>query len=127
MGPGGSPVAIRGASAPATAGVPAAAWGEVRDPNRVAVIIGNRTYEHQRLPEARYAHRDAAAFKRYVLDVLGYDPLNVIELADATGADLVSAFGNEGSHEGELWSYLDPARRLGRGGVLLRARHAGSR
>ena len=60
--------------------IAAATWGEVRDPNGVAVIVGNRTYEHERLPEAPYAHRDAAAFKRYVTDVLGYDPL---EFADA--------------------------------------------
>ena len=86
-----------------------AAWGEVRDPNGVAVIVGNRAYEREGLPEAAYAHRDEASFKRYVIDVLGYDPQNVIELTDARLADLVSAFGNERSHEGELWSYLDPA------------------
>ena len=83
-------------------------WGEVSNPNGVAVIIGNRSYRHDRVPEVSYAHRDAAAFKRYVLDVLGYDPLNLIELEDASQADLESAFGNERSHEGLLWRYLDP-------------------
>ena len=89
--------------------VATAAWGEMRDPDGVAVIVGNGTYEREGLPEAAYAHRDEASFKRYVIDVLGYDPQNVIELTDARLADLVSAFGNERSHEGELWSYLDPA------------------
>ena len=83
------------------------AYGEARNPNGVAVIIGNKAYE--RVPEVSYAHRDAAAFKRYVIDVLGYDEENVIELLDATQADLWTAFGSERSHEGStLWSYLHP-------------------
>ena len=87
---------------------PLAVWSQVANPNGVAVIIGNRAYEHERVPEVAYARRDAAAFKRYVLEVLGFDPLNVIELNDASQSDLHSAFGGERSHEGQLWSFLDP-------------------
>ena len=87
---------------------PVAALGEVTNPNGVAVIVGNRSYQHERVPEVSYADRDATAFRRYVTEVLGFDPLNVIELNDATQADLESAFGNERNHEGQLWSYLDP-------------------
>ena len=85
------------------------AYGEVRNPNGVAVIIGNKAYDHEGVPEVSYAHRDAAAFKRYVIDVLGYDEDNVIEVLDATQAELWTAFGSERSHEGStLWSYLHP-------------------
>ena len=35
-------------------------------------------------------------------------PLNVIEIDDASKADLESAFGNERSHEGLLRSCPDP-------------------
>ena len=82
---------------------------EVRNPNGVAVIVGNGSYRHERVPEVAYAHRDAEAFKRYVLDVLGFDPENVIDLRDADQAKMESAFGNECGHEGLLWRYLDPA------------------
>ena len=88
-----------------------AAWsgyGEVSNPNGVAVIIGNKGYEHERVPEVSYAHRDAEAFRRYVVEVLGYDAENVIDLRDASQAEMESAFGNERSHEGLLWRYLDP-------------------
>ena len=78
------------------------------DPSGVAVIIGNRHYQGA-VPEVSYAHRDAEAFKRYVLDALGYDPANVIDLRDATQAEMVATFGNEKSAEGNLWAYLDPA------------------
>ena len=82
---------------------------EVRDPNGVAVIIGNRDYVNDRVPEVAFAHRDAEAFKRYVLDVLGYDADNVIDLRDASQAEMTGTFGGPGTHEGStLWSYLDP-------------------
>ena len=67
----------------------------------MAVIIGNRHYQGA-VPEVTYAHRDAEAFKRYVLDALGYDPVNVIDLRDATQAEMVATFGNEKSAEGNL-------------------------
>ena len=86
-----------------------AAVAEVRDPNGVAVVIGNKDYVNDRVPEVAFAHRDAEAFKRYVLDVLGYDPANVIDLRDASQAEMLSAFGGPGTHEAStLWSYLDP-------------------
>ena len=86
----------------------AAASAEVRNPSGIAVIVGNKAYRHERVPEVSYAHRDAAAFRRYVVEVLGYDPENVIDLRDADQATLESVFGNNRSHEGKLWRYLDP-------------------
>ena len=37
----------------------------------VAVIVGSQEYESERVPDVAFAHRDAEAFKRYVLEVLG--------------------------------------------------------
>ena len=74
----------------------------------VAVIIGNKDYVDERVPEVAYAHRDADAFRRYVVDVLGFDEANVIDLRDATQAEMETAFGNDRDHKGKLWSYLDP-------------------
>ena len=37
----------------------------------VAVIVGNRDYQHERVPDVAFAHRDAVAFRRYVLGVRG--------------------------------------------------------
>ena len=69
----------------------------------VAVIIGNKTYVHGDVPEVSFAHNDAVAIKRYVIDVLGFRERNIIELTDATQADIESTFGNERSHQGKLW------------------------
>jgi formylglycine-generating enzyme required for sulfatase activity len=78
-----------------------------KNPDGVAVIIGNKTYQGD-IPTVDYAHNDADAIKRYVLDVLGYDPENLIDLRDASKAEMEAAFGNKDNHKGRLWQYLDP-------------------
>ena len=74
----------------------------------VAVIIGNKDYGDE-IPEVSFALNDAAAMKRYVVEVLGFDAENIIDLSNATAARMTATFGNERDHKGKLWSYLDPA------------------
>ena len=77
-----------------------------RNPDGVAVIIGNRAYKYD-VPQVTYAHRDAEAFRRYVVDVLGFDPENVIHKKDADKATMERVFGNRDSLTGsELWRRL---------------------
>ena len=87
---------------------PAPAHAEVTNPRGVAVIIGNADYEHRDVPDVTFAHRDADAFRRYVEDVLGFDPENVIDLPDATRRALFDALGTKRDPRSLLWSYLDP-------------------
>ena len=75
----------------------------------VAVIVGNRTYADERVPEVAYAHSDAEAFKRFVTGRLGFDADNVIDLRDATKAQLESWFGVRGNARGLLWRRVDPS------------------
>lgn len=77
------------------------------NPDGVAVIIGNKAYQG-RIPEVTYAHRDADAMRHYIIDILGYDPDNIIDLRDASKAQMEAAFGNARDHKGRLWRYLDP-------------------
>ena len=84
------------------------ALAEVRDPRGVAVIVGNKAHEHERLSAARHAHRDADVLRGHVVGVPGHDPENVVDLRDAGWADMESAFANVRSHEGKLWRYPDP-------------------
>ena len=67
----------------------------------IAVIIGNKTYAG-RAPTVEFAHNDAAAMRRFVIDVLGFRPGNIIALNDATLAQLRVVFGTERSHTGKL-------------------------
>jgi hypothetical protein len=81
-----------------------------RNKRAVAVVIGNKDYAG-RIPDVDFALNDADAFKSFVMDVLGYDAENIIDLRDATQAQMMSAFGNRETHEGDLWRYLDPKGR----------------
>ena len=101
------------------------AQAAVRNPKGVAVIVGNADYEHRDIPDVSFAHRDADAFRRYVVDILGFDPENIIDLRDARRRRMFDALGGRRSPQGELWSYLRPGRWFGRGGVLFGPRRSG--
>ena len=79
----------------------------VENPDGVAVIIGNKGYQGG-IPAVDFAHNDAEAFKQFVVEGLGFDPDNIIDLRDASQAQMESAFGNDRTHKGALWRYLDP-------------------
>jgi hypothetical protein len=71
----------------------------------VAVIIGNKNYSGD-IPDVTFAHNDAKAMKRYVMDVLGFRKGNIVDLRDASQAQMMSAFGVKGNYKGLLWQYL---------------------
>ncbi len=76
----------------------------------VAVIIGNRHYE-KGVAEAEYAYRDALAMRHYVVDILGYNPDDVIFLRDAAKAELDALFGPPDVDGGSLRKTLGEGRR----------------
>ena len=76
-----------------------------------ALIIGNR---HQKTP---YAHRDATAFERFVLDVRRFDPDHILLLRDATEAEITNALQSVGLHAGsEVLVYFSGHAVRGPGG-----------
>ena len=81
------------------------ALAEVGNPKGVAVIIGNRNYDHTKSVD--FAHRDAAAFRDYVVNFLGFDPKKVIMLIDKPAKAIEDVFGNERTFKGALWRRLD--------------------
>ena len=87
------------------------AQAAARNPNGVAVIVGNKDYRHRDIPAVSFAHRDADAFRRYVVDVLGFDPKNIIDLRDATRAKLLRTFGREQKKASDLWAKLLPDQK----------------
>lgn len=75
----------------------------------IAVVIGNRHYANG-IPEVRYAANDAAAVRRFAIEVLGYRDGNVIQMVDASQAEMFAVFGNSRDHRGKLWSWVRPGR-----------------
>ena len=65
----------------------------LKDPNRIALIIGNEDYSgHQkglsREADVKYARNDARVFKEYALKTLGVKPDNLYILLDATAGEM---------------------------------------
>ena len=92
-------------------------WAEVRNPHGVAVIIGNRDYQahrdvpHRDVPDVEYAERDAEAFERYVVEVLGFDPKKVVVLKNAKRREMQNALGNAKGGMSDIRAHLDFAGR----------------
>ncbi len=100
-------------------------------PDDIAVIIGNGGYSRRGMdiPDVDPAHADAASFRRYALDALGIRPGNIIDLRDATGAQMTRIFGSSDNHKGQLfdwtrrvsnvWVYYSGHGAPGGGGAYL--------
>jgi hypothetical protein len=77
------------------------------NPYAVAVIIGNRNYG-DRAPMVDFAHHDAEAMKRFVVEALGVSEGNIIDLRDVTRAEMEAVLGNDRTPRGKLWQWVRP-------------------
>lgn len=76
----------------------------------VAVVIGNKEYSNQDVPDVDYAVNDAATMKKYLMDMLGFQESNIIYLENAAKADFEHVFGTKDVHEGKLYNFVRPNR-----------------
>lgn len=79
-------------------------WAAPANSETAAVIIGNSQYGAG-LPDVTYAERDADAIRAYLTDVLGFDADNIIDLRNATKAQMETALGTATNPQGKLWRY----------------------
>lgn len=73
-------------------------------PDAIAIIIGNKSYGNSSLPQVKFADKDAAVMKQYLIDALGYDENNIIFIKDATHIDFVKYFGDSSDYKGILYN-----------------------
>ena len=76
-------------------------------------------YRNKDIPPVDYAHRDAEAFKRYVVQVLGYDPANVIHLKDATRAQMQNVLGHRAAPMNDIQARLNMLGSEGGSDVIV--------
>lgn len=72
----------------------------------LAVIIGNQDY--RQAPSSEFALRDAEMVQRYSQQMLGFQPQNTINLANASKADLETVFGNREEPRGQMADWHKP-------------------
>lgn len=78
------------------------------NPDDIAVIIGNADYGKlgKDIPNVDPAYADAASFKKYAMTALGVREGNIIDMRDATGAQMNRIFGSQTVHQGQLWDWI---------------------
>lgn len=72
----------------------------------VAVVVTLQKYRSG-LTGSAHASRDGTAMRALLSERLGYQNDNIVELKDATLADLARMFGSAASPKGELWERLN--------------------
>ena len=77
------------------------------NPDAVAVVIGNKNYG-DRVPSVDFAHNDAEAMKRFLINRLGVSESNIIDLRDAKLAGMEAVLGNARTYKGKLWRWVRP-------------------
>ena len=82
--------------------------GAQNRPDAVAVVIGNKNYQHGDVPAVEFAQRDAEYIKRYLIKTLGYREANIIYQTDAGKSAFESIFGNAADYKGKLYNYIKP-------------------
>ncbi len=90
------------------AGSNGAAQSAEKPSDDVAIIIGNKTYQDEDIPEVSFAHNDAMAMRHFAQDILKIHPDNIIYLEDATQAKMQSTFGRRGNPRGKAFQYVKP-------------------
>jgi hypothetical protein len=76
----------------------------IKNPNAVAVVIGNKEYENTK--KVNYAINDAAEVKNYLIKALGYSEGNIIFLENAKKSNLDIVFGTNDNPEGKLFNSI---------------------
>ena len=80
---------------------------KVENQRAIAVIIGNRDYTKPGVPHVKYAEDDAYIVKEYLIHTLGYSEENIHYHIDATKGVFEEIFGNETTHKGRLFDYVE--------------------
>jgi hypothetical protein len=74
--------------------------------NAVAVIIGNKNYQQQDMPDVDFAENDAELMKHYAQYTLGIPESEIIYATNATQSRMQTILGNANSYKGELYNYV---------------------
>lgn len=81
-----------------------------KNPDGVAVIIGNRDYTQGQVYPVKFAIRDAETVKSYLTASMGFSDENIIYLENATLSQMQSVFGSQQYSSGKLHNLVYPNR-----------------
>lgn len=80
----------------------------VNRPDDIAVVIGNKAYQHSDIPNVDFAARDAQTMKQYLVRTLGFRAENIIYVENASGSAMDRIFGTSADPQGQLYDWVKP-------------------
>ena len=81
---------------------------DMQNPDAIAVVIGNRNYQHKDIPVVKFARNDAEIMKQYLIQTMGYKKGNIFFETDVTKSRFEALFGIAGKHRGLVSDYIKP-------------------
>jgi hypothetical protein len=82
----------------------------MKNPDAIAIVIGNKNYWHNDLPKVKYAIRDVETMAQYLNKTLGYLSKNIFEIKDAPVSVFNEYFGTHDNYKGKLYHYIKPGK-----------------
>lgn len=100
-------------AAPAAPAIPSptAPKTAIRNPNAVAVVIGNSRYDRPEVPPVDFAVRDAQAMRDFLINTFGFREENIIYVPNARLSDMRRIFGDQSDYRGQLYSFMSPTEK----------------
>jgi hypothetical protein len=77
-----------------------------KNENAYAVVIGNKDYKNIKGKDVDFAINDAVMIKKYLVDVMGFMPGNVIYRENAAKGDFEAIFGTRENYKAELYELV---------------------
>ncbi len=81
-----------------------------KNKHAIGVIIGNKDYSNQDVPNVDFALNDAQYMKKYLINTLGYDDNNIIYIENASQTDFITVFGNDNNYKGKLYDWIQEGK-----------------
>jgi hypothetical protein len=79
---------------------------KTKNENAYAVVIGNKDYKNIKGKDVDFAINDAVMIKKYLIEVMGFMPGNIIYRENAAKGDFEAIFGTRDNHKAELYELV---------------------
>ncbi|MEA1923169.1 MAG: caspase family protein [Pseudomonadota bacterium] len=82
--------------------------GKLKRKHGIALVIGNQHYKEHGygVPDVKYAGRDVAVMKKYLIKTMGFKEDNIITAHDASFSKMRSLLGTPENPKGKLYNYV---------------------
>jgi hypothetical protein len=79
---------------------------KMKNPDAIAIVIGNQFYSHPDVPDVDFAVEDARSIRNYLIRTLGYQEHNILYFENADQSTFFGMFGSKENHRARLFNLV---------------------